>query len=382
MERDGIYPDTGLLSSWPAGGPELLWYFEGLGQGHGSVSFGKDRVFVLGMPDTMGVLYAFSLKGDLLWQQEYGPEWHTNFKGPRSTPTVVGHLVYFLSGQGVVYCYDGRNGKLVWAVDMQKEFDAPNITWGFTESLLVDGDRLYCTPGGPVHNVVCLNRHNGETIWTSRAMAEPSAYCSPALIIHNGTRLVVTHTTESIFALDALTGQMYWSFPQRQLHKIHANTPIYWQGHIISSSDYERSDNGLVSIALSNDGKSATVAWRNQGFTNLMGGIVLVDGHIYGSEYRKSGWSVLDAQTGQLVHKADTLGNGVIIWADNRMYLYTEEGIVALVDAGPNHFTIEGSFSVPKGTDEHWAHPVIHRSRLYVRHGNALMVYNLQSTAT
>ncbi len=377
--RDGIYPDKGLLQVWPENGPEMIWSFEGLGAGHGSVGFSNDKIFVLGMPDTTGVLYAFDFNGNLLWKKEYGTEWYKNYTGTRSTPTVVGNLVYFVSGQGVAFCYDERTGEQVWSVDLLKTFDAENIQWGITESVLVDGDKVFCTPGGKTHNVVALNRFTGATIWTSQAKGEQSAYCSPILIDHNGTRLFITKTAESVIALDPETGKMYWSIPQKQRNKIHSNTPVYWENRIICSSENAPEDNGLVSILLSEDGKTATVEWRNEQYTNLMGGIIVKDGYIYGSEYRKRGWSVTNAFSGEVVHTSDTLGTGVVIWADGRFYCYTEDGKMSLVDAGPGHFNIVSSFMVPLGTDQHWAHPVIHQKRLYIRHGNALMVYDIQN---
>jgi len=376
--RDGIYRDSVLLKSWPETGPEMVWSFEGLGAGHGSVGFSPDKVFVLGMPDTTGVLYAFDYFGNLLWSKEYGTEWYKNYTGPRSTPTVVGNLVYFVSGQGVAYCYDERTGELVWSVDLLKTFDAENIQWGIAESVLIDGDHVICTPGGKVHNVVALNRFTGKTVWTSPAMGEQSAYCSPTLINHNGTRLFITKTAESVFALNPDNGHMYWSVPQKQRHKIHSNTPVYWEGRVFCSSENAPEDNGLVSLLLSEDGKTATIEWRNEQYTNLMGGIILKDGYIYGSEYRERGWSVTHAFTGEVVHTSDTLGTGVVIWADDRFYCYTEDGKMSLVDAGPQHFNIISSFYVPLGTDQHWAHPVIHGKRLYIRHGNALMVYDIE----
>jgi outer membrane protein assembly factor BamB len=377
-DRDGIYPETGLLKSWPATGPEMTWSFEGLGAGHGSVGFSQDKIFVLGMPDTTGVLYAFDFNGNLLWSKEYGTEWYKNYTGSRSTPTVVGNLVYFVSGQGVAFCYDERTGDQVWSVDLLKTFDAENIQWGITESVLIDGNHVIVTPGGKVHNVAALDRFTGKTVWTSPAMSEQSAYCSPILINHNGTRLFITKTAESVFALNPDNGEMYWSVPQKQRNKIHSNTPVYREGRIFCSSENAPEDNGLVSVLLSEDGKTASVEWRNEQYTNLMGGIILKDAYIYGSEYRKRGWSVTNAFTGEVVHSSDTLGTGVVIWADDRFYCYTEDGKMSLVDAGPGHFNIISSFKVPLGTDQHWAHPVIHGKKLYIRHGDALMVYDIE----
>ncbi len=207
-DRQGIYYETDLLKTWPENGPDLIWSFEGLGAGHSSVGIGNDRVFINGMPDTLGVLYSFDLDGNLLWEKVYGEEWHENYTGSRSTPLVVDDVVYLESGMGVVYCLNAFTGDMIWEVDLLKKFDANNIQWGMTESLLIDGDQLICTPGGEVNNVVSLNRHSGETIWTSPGFKEQSAYCSPVLVEHNNTRLVVTMTATSAIGIDADTKKL------------------------------------------------------------------------------------------------------------------------------------------------------------------------------
>ena len=375
--RDGIYSEKGLIKDWPEGGPTSLWSFDGLGSGHSSVGIGEERLFTTGMPDTIGFLYSFDMKGKLLWKKEYGLEWFTNYTGPRSTPAVVGKLVYLESGQGVVYCFDAISGAIKWSVNLLKKFDAENIQWGMTESLLVDGDRIICTPGGKENNVVALNRFTGETIWTSKGFGEPAAYCSPVIVNHNGTRLIVTMTAMSVIGLDAETGELYWRFEQQQKNKIHANTPVYANGMIFCSSASGDKNSGILALKLSADGKQAEQLWRNEKFQNLMGGIIIKDGTIYGSTYRKNDWYALNSETGQEKIISGDFGGGVIIYADGLFYCYSEKGQLALVEMNPDHFTIKSKFDISQGTGEHWEHPVIHDRRLYLRHGNSLMVYDI-----
>jgi outer membrane protein assembly factor BamB len=376
--RNGIYPEKGLLKKWPETGPELLWSFEGLGAGHGNVGIGRDKMFILGMPDSTGVLYAFDFKGKLIWKKNYGLEWHENYTGPRSTPVIVDNLVYFVSGQGVVYCYNANTGDLIWSIDLVKKFNGRNNTWGIAESVLIDGNMLFCTPGGIENNVVSLNRLTGTTIWTSPGNSQPSAYCSPLLIKHNKTSLIVTMTAESIIGIDAVTGQFYWQVPQFQGNKIHANTPVYSEGVIYCSSDNAKTNCGLVALKLSVDGKSVTTLWRNESFKNLMGGIIVTDGHIYGSMYRKGSWCCINAADGKILYSSDKLGDGNIIMADGMFYCYSEKGEIALVSANPSEFNVISKFMVPLGADQHWSHPVLRQGKMYVRHGNALMAYNVK----
>ena len=259
-DRDGNYPETGLLKEWPDEGPDMLWSFEGLGAGHGSVSIAGDRLFVLGMPDTIGVIYSFDMQGNLLWQKEYGLEWSTNYVGTRSTPTILDGLLYFVSGKGVAYCMDADTGELIWSVDMQEKFNGRQIRWGMAESPLLDGDRIILTPGGPEHNVVALDRFSGELIWTSRGNGEPSAYCSPILVEHNDSRLIVTMTSASVFGINADNGDALWRIEHRQGNKINANSPLYSDGRVYCASGSADTLEGHVMIRLSEDGKKAEAA--------------------------------------------------------------------------------------------------------------------------
>ncbi len=381
--RDGIYPESNLLKQWPAEGPKMLWSFQKLGTGQGSVAVSKEKVFVTGIPDTLnseGFLFAFDTKGKLLWKKSYGKDWTGIFPGARSTPTVVGDLVYVESGSGSVHCLKTDNGELVWSADFFKDFQADSVQFGFSESLLIDGDKLYCTPGGKENNMIALNRFTGKKIWSSPAYSEKATYCSPILINHNGHRLLVNLTSSSIIGLDADNGEMYWRIHQFQDNKIHANTPVYFDGKLLISSASRKDSSGLVLLQLSPDGKKAEIAWRNKEFINLMGGFILKDGFAYGGAYLQPKWFCIDTQTGQTKYIAKELGGGPVIYADGLFYCYAEkDGEIALASGNPEQFNIISKFKVPLGTAQHWAHPVIADGKLYIRHNEALMVYDIKN---
>jgi outer membrane protein assembly factor BamB len=376
-DRDGKYPQTGLLKQWPDGGPRLLWSYEGLGAGHGSVGVAGDQVFVLGMPDTMGVIYSFDLDGNLLWQKEYGLEWYQNYTGTRSSPTIVDGLLYFVSGQGEAYCIEKESGELCWSVNMVERFGAPEIPWGIAESPLIDGNRIILTPGGVNHNVVALDRFSGETVWTSKGNSEQSAYCSPILIKHNDMRLIVTMTAESVLGIDADSGETYWRIPHYQGNKIHANSPVYNDGKVFCASAHADTIRGHLMIQLSENGKTAEVGWRNQELFNLLGGIIFHEGSLYSSAYNKKEWYCIDAEKGELNYVSNQVSGGAIIYAEGLFYCYGTDGVIALLEADSTDCRVISSFAVPLGTDQHWAHPVIHDQCLYVRHGDALMCYSI-----
>ena len=376
-DRDGKYPQTGLLNQWPDDGPELLWSFVGLGAGHGSVSIADDQLFILGMPDTMGVIYCFDLEGTLLWQKDYGPEWYTNYTGPRSTPTITDEMLYFVSGQGVAICMDTENGEVLWSRDMFESFGAQEIPWGIAESPLIDGDRIIITPGGREHNVVALNRFSGEIIWSSKGNGEQSAYCSPILVEHNDTRLIVTMTAESVLGIDADSGQTCWRRVHKQGNKINANSPLYDSGRVFCASAHADTTHGHLMIRLSEDGKTAEVGWRNEEWFNLLGGIILHEENLYSSSNDKKEWYSLDASTGHLNYVSNQVAGGATIFAEGLFYCYGTDGVLALIEPNEKDCRVISSFEVPLGTGQHWAHPVIHDGRIYMHHGNALMCYDI-----
>ena len=382
--RDGIYNETGLLKKWPDNGPELKWSVEGLGFGHSCVAVLNEKVYVTGIKDTissMGVLFTFDLAGNLLWEKEYGKDFTLNFHGTRSAPVVVDELIYIESGMGAVYCLNAEIGKEIWSVDFIKDLGVDSvIQFGYAESVLIDGDNLICVPGAKENNVVALNRFTGEKVWSSKGNSEIATYNSPILINHNGFKLVIAMSSGSIMGIDANTGEIFWIVEQTQQNKIHANTPIYCDGKLVVSSADPTDSSGLVQLELSEDGKKAEVVWRNTKFRNLMGGIVKVDSCLYGSAYLKNDWQVMDWDTGEMLDQNKELGGGSIIYADGLFYCYAErDGEVALAKASAERFEIISKFKVPLGTKEHWARPVIDNGVLYVRHGDALMAYNILS---
>jgi outer membrane protein assembly factor BamB len=180
--RDGIYNETGLLKKWPDGGPVLLWHFEGLGEGHSSAAVVNDRVYTAGITDGIGYIYCFDLAGKLVWKIPYGEEWTESWPGVRSTPLIENGKIYLLSGFGKLVCRNSDSGDFIWSVDVLKDYKGPNIKWGMTENLLIDGNKLFCTVGGAEANVIALDPDTGKLLWKSSGKGETSAYGSSALI--------------------------------------------------------------------------------------------------------------------------------------------------------------------------------------------------------
>ncbi len=372
--RDGIYPNETLLKLWSEDGPPLEWTAEGLGEGYSSPAVTGDRIYVTGMIKGEGFLFAFHKEGKALWTASYGREWNGSHPGARTTPTVVGSRIYLMSAVGLVVCFDG-DGKTVWSKDLIKEFGAKNLQWGMTESLLIEGERVFCTPGGSNAMVVALDRNSGKTIWQTKGNGETSGYCSPCLVQHGARTLLITMTAKAVVGLDAETGEYLWQQRHVTDYDVNANTPLVQDGWVFTVSGY---GTGAQMFQLSADGSKTQRIWSQSKLDSQMGAAVLVDGYLYGSGHNNRGWHCLDWKTGSVQYTKRAIGNkGNIVFADGLMYCYSESGDVALVKPDPQEFAVISSFRLKEGSGPHWAHPVIKGGRLYVRHGEVLRVYNI-----
>ncbi len=372
---NGVYPETALLKIWPATGPSIIWAYDGLGEGYSSPVFARDMIYVSGMVEKTGYVFALNQNGQLVWKKPYGPEFHESYPGSRSTVTVVGDLLYMYSGFGVVVCMSAETGDVKWSRDLFKDYGGRQIIWGVTESLVIDGELIFVAPGGEQHNVIALNRLNGNLIWSSKGMGDKSAYCTPLLVKHNGRSLLITHTESHIMGFDAVNGKMLWAHEQKNRWSVHSNTPIYSKGEIFYFSGYGRGG-GL--LKLSPDGSSVKQEWFSETMDNRIGGAVLVDGYIYGSGDNNRFWMCLDWKTGEVNYQAKGLANGVVISADGMLYGYTDRGELFLAEAKPDNLDIISQTKLGLGTGQHWAHPVINNGRLFVRRGNSLVAFKIK----
>ncbi|NOR75439.1 MAG: PQQ-binding-like beta-propeller repeat protein [Draconibacterium sp.] len=372
---NGIYNETGLLKEWPATGPEMLWHFDGLGEGHSSPTFANNLIYVSTMIDSTGYIYALSQGGKLKWKVPYGLEFFNSYPGARTSPVIVGDLLYIYSGKGLLTCMSAIDGEVKWTKNSFEDFDGKNIRWGVTETVAVNGDLVYITPGGVENNVVALNRFSGDLVWSSAGKGELSAYCSPILIDLPARKLLVTMTADHIIGLDAATGNMLWAYPQTNRWQVHANTPVFYDGGLFCFSGYGQ---GGVRLDLSADGTSVEKAWFKTELDSRMGGIVVVDGYLYGSGDKAREWRCVDWKTGEEKYASKEIGKGVVIYADEMLYCYSDKGELALVEATPEEFKLISKIKIELGTAQHWAHPVINNGRLFVRHGDVLMAYKIK----
>jgi len=369
----GIYPASGLMDAWPDAGPAVLWTYEELGQGHSSPVLAGNHIYTSGMTDGAGYLFKLDLKGNLVYKKTYGPEYTESFYGSRGTPVIVGDRIYFVSGYGKLMCMKESSGEKVWEVDMVKDLGGSVIKWGYNETPVVDGNVIYATPGGK-NSVVAIDRSNGKLLWSCPGKGELSAYCTPLLFTHNGRKILTTHTESHLLGIDAATGKLLWTHKHPNKWSVHANTPIYHDGDLFFFSGYGQ---GGGKLTLNADGSSVALAWTTP-FDSRMGGAVLIDGYVYGSGDNNREWRCINWKTGKDEWTSMEIGKGVTIAADDKLFGYSDKGELVMVNATPVKFDLAGKTRVTIGSEQHWAHPIIHDGVLYLRHGKALIAYKVK----
>ena len=386
-KRDGVYNETGLLKVWPADGPQLLWKFEGLGEGHTSVAIANEKIYITGMHGDKLMLYVFDMNGMLIKEKEIGKEWNKNHNGTRSTVCINDGKLYIFNALGTLFCLDETTLNEIWKKDLLVEFDGVNLMFGMTESPLIAGDKIFMTPGGVKHNMVALNKNTGALIWTTPGTGRQTTYCSPLYIGDQSVPLVITYIEgpvregskiqdNTLTAFNAGTGEMLWSLPVPSQNDINPNTPMYVDGMIFTITGYR---GGAWLHQLKDGGKSAELVWHNGEMDNQMGGAIKVGDYVYASGHQAGRyWFCVDWKTGKTIYKDNAIAPCNTIFADDMLYCYSEKGTMNLVKPNPEKYELVSSFKVALGTGPHWAHTVIHNGVLYLRHGDALMAYKVK----
>jgi len=379
--RDNISTETGLLKKWPEGGPKRLWTAQGIGHGFASVAIVGGRIYTSGNIDEKTVVSALDLDGKIVWQTETGPSWEKPVPGTRSTPTLDEGRLYHLNPRGLVVCLDAGSGKQLWMRNILEDFGSKNVTWAVSESLLIDGDRLICRPGGPETAMVALDKLTGRTVWKSpSAEGDLAGYSSPALAECDGLRILMALTAKAFIGVHADSGDLLWRFPHETPFDENITMPVYHDGHVLISTRTV----GTVMLKIDVDGQKASVreVWRSDELDNQHGGVILLDGHVHGSCHirNRASWVCLNWKTGEPTYVEKGVGKGSATYADGMLYTFDESGTMGLVPATPTGHEVVSQFDIPEdGEGRTWAHPVVHNGRLYIRHGDFLYVHDVRA---
>ncbi len=374
--RNGVYPETGLMDSWPVEGPKLVKTFTGIGEGYGSPAITQNGIYIAGMIDSVGYVFHFDNNYQLKWKTEIGKEFTFKYVGARGTPTIEGNRLYYVASMGDAVCLNAATGEKIWQINILKKFNGDYIKWGYTESPLIYGEKIFFTPGGKGSNFVALNKLNGELIWASDIDSMFNSYCSPVIVNHNKKDLILLNTSYSILMIDPDDGKVIVKHPLTESSLNHALPPIYTDGKLFYSSGYGE---GTTLFQIVEGKQELDTIYTNKEFDCKLSGLIVYDGTVFGVTDKRKIWAGVDIKTGETKFTSRDLKPGSLILADNKFYLFSDVGEVALAIPSKSGLNIVSKFIIPaENVKMAFAHPVIHNDILYIRHNNNLWLYKIK----
>lgn len=373
--RDGISAEKGLLKEWPEGGPPLAWKAVGLGKGYSSVAIADGQIITLGdLKDGSYVISINESDGSQVWKTRIGDAGgHRRYKGPRSTPTIDGEFVLALNQHSDLACLNRKTGKLIWTRNLESEFGGSMMSgWRYSESPLVDGDRVVCTPGGADGTLLALDRKTGKEIWRSKEWTDAAAYSSVIIATIHGKRQYIQLTGNSVAGVAPASGKVIWKADRPGKTAVIPN-PVVQGNTVFVTSGYGIGCNAFQI----NEDWTTEELYANTNIANHHGGVILLDGHVFGST--NATFRCVNLLSGEASYKERSIGKGAIAYADGHLYLRSEEGPIALIKATPSGLVETGRFDQPERSNERaWPHPVIANGKLYLRDQDVLLCYDVQ----
>jgi outer membrane protein assembly factor BamB len=376
-DRTRISKETGLLKEWPRSGPPLLWTATGLGNGYGSMAVVGDRIYLQGARMRQSFLVVYNrADGKEVWSKPLGAtEGNDQGPGPRGTPTVDGDRVYVLSEAGDLWCLKTDGGE-VWHRNILRDFNGRQLRWLISESPLVDGPHVVVSPGGQGAGMVKLDKMTGKTVWTAKDLSDPAGYSSITAADVGGVRTYMTFTADAGVGVRASDGKLMFRYPTAANSTANIATPIFSDNKVFFTSAYD-TGGGLLNLTTQNGEVKAKEIYFTRNMKNHHGGVVLVDGYLYG--YNDSILTCLEFATGKMMWRDRAVGKGSVTYADGNLYLQGEQNTVGLAQATPSGYVEKGRFSIPDKGLPSWAHPVISDGKLYVRNQDMLMAYDIKA---
>ena len=391
--RDAVSTETGLLREWGPDGPPLAWKASGIGAGFSSVAVVGGRIYTMGDED--GEQYVFALArpgGKLLWKAPVGPPHDDGRGGPRSTPVVDADRVFALGTEGDVVCLEVATGKEIWRRSLPHDFGGQMMSrWKWSESPLVDGDRLIVTPGAEGAALVALEKATGKEVWRAAvpelgpAGADGAAYSAAVVSNGAGVKQYVQLLGRGLVGIRAADGKYLWGYNRVANRVANVATPIVRGNFVFASTGYQ-TGSVLLELAPSGGGVSAREVYflDSKTLQNHHGGLVLVGDHVYGGHGHNNGFPIaVDLATGKVAWGGDIrnagTGSAAVLYADQRFYFRYESGVILLIAASPDGYAEKGALTVPGVRDPSWAHLAIADGHLYVREQDALYCYDLRA---
>ena len=377
-KRDGVSAERGLLKDWPAGGPKLAWKASGAGEGYSSFATANGRLYTLGARGGTEYVIAYdAASGKKLWEAAHGQRFSNDRgDGPRATPTIEGNLLYAFGASGDLSALDAATGKIQWRVNVLKQFGGSNITWGLSESPLVLSDRILINAGAPGASIVALKKTDGSLIWKSQR--DEAGYSSAVLQEIGGVRQAIYFTGQRALGIDVDTGKLLWSYNKVANNTANIATPIVRDNRVFLSSGYGTGA-ALLEMSPAPAGISAKEVYFSREMRNHHASSVLIGDYLYG--FSDAILTAMQFDTGKVVWRDRSVGKGSVVFADDRLYLFSENGVMGLAEANPAGYREHGRFELRTGNLPTWSHPVVSGGKLFIRDQDTVYAYDVKGSS-
>ena len=390
VNRDGVWSNTGIVLDFTKSKLSPAWVFREAGTGYSSPTIVGTTLYCQGAEEKGDFAFALDTQtGKLKWKQTLGETFvQDRGNGPRGSVTVAGDKLYLIRGGGQIHCLSASTGKMLWQKDFKKDFGGNIMSrqnWGFSESPLVDGNLLICTPGGSGGAMAALDKNSGAVVWRSKEWTDLGGYSSPVVAEVDGVRQYIQLAREGVVGIAAKDGKLLWKANIAGNNTAVIPTPVF-RGNIVYVTSGYNAGCGAVRLTKEGAGIRAEVLYNNKNMSNQHGGVVLVGDYIYGYS-DASGWVCQDFKTGEILWKnrIQESGKGTIICIDNRLLLQDERtGTLTVIEASPVGWKEYGRMEFPERSKAEsldkmvWTHPVLANGKLYLRDHNLLFCYELK----
>ena len=375
--RDGVSVEKGLMKTWPQGGPPLAWTAKGAGEGYSSFSVVGGKLYTLGARGGTEYVMAFDeATGKKLWEVENGARFSNDRgDGPRATPTISGTTLYAYGASGDLAALDAATGKSIWKINVLQKFGGGNITWGLSESPLVLADRVLVNAGGPKATIVAVSRKDGSVLWRT-SESDEAGYSSGVAHEFGGVPQAIFFTASRGLAVDSRDGRLLWSYDRVSNRTANIATPIARGNKVFFSSDYGTGA-GLVQLTAAGKDISAKEVYFTREMRNHHSSSVLIGEHLYG--FSSAILMAMKFDTGEVAWRDRSVGKGSVVFADDRLYLFSETGVVGLAAADPTGYREHGRFQIKTGSLPTWSHPVVANGKLFIRDQDTIYAYDVKA---
>jgi outer membrane protein assembly factor BamB len=372
--RDGISAEKGLLKTWPQAGPPLAWKATGAGEGYSSFAVSQGKIFTLGARGDTEYVIAYDIaSGKRLWERAHGRRFSNDRgDGPRATPTIEGNRVYAFGASGDLTVLDAGSGEVYWTVNVLKQQRGTNIQWGLSESPLVLSDRILLNAGGPI---VALKKTDGSQLWRNDNSG-PAGYSSAVAQKAGNVTQAIFFTHQRVLGVDVNTGRSLWNYTTVANNIANIATPVVRGNRVFVSSDYG-TGSALLELTPSGNDVNVREVYFTRQMKNHHSTSVLIGEHLYG--FDSAILTALKFDTGEVAWQNRSVGKGSVVYADERLYLYSEGGVVGLAEASPTGYREHGRFQLQTGRLPTWSHPVVSGGKLFLRDQDTIYAYDVRA---